>query len=209
VYKDFSSERGSILIPYERFRTLVGVNAPFTLSLLTGEGESRDSVRKKLEALPGARSVRIQDQESLRAQVFEAFDRTFSITTVLRIIVLLVCALGFAVTLSQLHWDRRAEWATLHTLGAPRHAFLLAMSFESAALLIPSVILGVPSGVLLALILVHVVNPLSFGWTLEFRITAGELLLPALALMVVSAVPLLWRIAQLRREVRGAKLADE
>lgn len=209
VYKDFSSERGSILMPFERFTSLVGMNAPFSLSLLVAEGETKESLRLKLESLPAAASVRIQDQESLRSQVFEAFDRTFSITAALRLIVLLVCALGFAVTLSQLHWDRRAEWATLHTLGVSRGTLALASAFESAALVLPSVVIGVPAGVLLALILVHVVNPLSFGWTLEFRLMPAELFLPALALVVVSAVPLVWRIVRLGQEVRGARLADE
>ncbi len=209
VYKEFSSERGNVLLAFEAFSNLFGARVPTNVSLLLNDELQYQDAEPQLYTLPGVERTHIRDQAALRAEIFETFDRTFAITGALRIIVLIVCALGFAVTLGQLHWDRRRDWRTLQVMGATQSTLVLAVLVEALALLFPSIVLGVPIGLLLASLLVHVINPLSFGWTLFFFVPWQALWVPIAALFVACLPPLLWHMAHLQRAARSARLSDD
>ena len=53
---------------------------------------------------------------------------------------------------------------------------------------VPALITGWIAGVGLALLLIYVINPLSFGWSINFRWHIAAFYIPALALLISIAL---------------------
>jgi putative ABC transport system permease protein len=210
VYKDFTSERGNVLLSYQMLRARGFLSTAESAAVYLNSAASREGVREALETL-GAKvqGLKLQDQSQLRGAVFEIFDRTFRITDVLKITVILVCALGFAVTLSQLAGERGREFRTVKTLGAPRSSLMLGVFIEGGILALPSMLLGMAGGILLSLLLVTVINPLSFGWTLGYVVSAETLALPVVAILAAYLLPLCWFVFQQAKLLARSDLSAE
>jgi putative ABC transport system permease protein len=78
---------------------------------------------------------------------------------------------------------RRKEFGLLSHLGVTRRQILAIVAGETAAWLAAGVLIGVTLGVAVSVVLVHVVNPQSFHWTMELSIPWSRLAALAAAVM--------------------------
>ena len=210
VYKDFSSEQGNILVDFSLLQKRSGRHGAESAAVYLTASASKEGVFSNLQALSlSDDGARVQDQGELRAAVFEIFDATFRVTDVLKITVILVCALGFAVTLAQLASERGREFRTIKMLGASERSLMGGVFFEGLLLALPSVLLGSFGGLLLALLLVCVINPLSFGWSLLFVVSPRTLALPIVALLGAYLIPLGWFVTRQVALISRASLSEE
>ena len=89
--------------------------------------------------------------------------------------------------------ERRREIALLRVLGASAARVARAVRLEAAALSSLGVVLGVAAGAAMGLVLVHVVNRQSFGWTIRTDVPwlflAGALALVLLATLAAASRP--------------------
>jgi putative ABC transport system permease protein len=137
------------------------------------------------------------------------FDRTFAITGVLRTLSVAVAFVGMLAALMALQLERTREIGVLRTLGlTPRQVWGLVTA-QTGIIGLLSGVWAVPSGLLLAAVLVFVINRRSFGWTMGLDPSPGILLqgvaLAVLAALLAGLYPA-WRMA--RGEPAGA-LRDE
>jgi putative ABC transport system permease protein len=122
VYTDFSSEQGYVIM--DRLLYLQHFADPLIDSIAVYLAQDADSalVRREIDqvfaAADGAPAVIVRANTDLRTFALEAFDRTFAITTILKVIAIVVSILGVASTLLAQVLDRRAEIMTLRTIGA-------------------------------------------------------------------------------------------
>jgi len=123
----------------------------------------------------------------LRKEILAIFDRTFVLTYVLEAIAVLVAVLGIINTLVTAVLERRREFATLRAIGASTRQVERLVLWEAAYLGLIGAVLGVAGGLLLALLLIHVINKQSFGWTIQMTVPGG-LILEAVALALTSAL---------------------
>ena len=123
----------------------------------------------------------------LRKEILDIFDRTFVLTYVLEAIAVLVAVLGIINTLVTAVLERRREFATLRAIGASVRQVERLVLWEAAYLGLIGAVLGVVGGLLLALLLIHVVNKQSFGWTIQMTVPGG-VILQAVALALASAL---------------------
>ena len=123
----------------------------------------------------------------LRKKILDIFDRTFVLTYVLEAIAVLVAVLGIINTLVTAVLERRREFATLRAIGASVRQVERLVLWEAAYLGLIGAVLGVVGGLLLALLLIHVVNKQSFGWTIQMTVPGG-VILQAVALALASAL---------------------
>ena len=123
----------------------------------------------------------------LRKEILDIFDRTFVLTYVLEAIAVLVAVLGIINTLVTAVLERRREFATLRAIGASARQVERLVLWEAAYLGLIGAVLGVVGGLLLALLLIHVVNKQSFGWTIQMTVPGG-VILQAVALALTSAL---------------------
>ena len=136
----------------------------------------------------------------LRKEILEIFDRSFVLTYVLEAIAVLVAVLGIVNTLVTAVLERRREFATLRAIGADTRQVERLVLWEAAYLGLIGAVLGVVGGLLLALLLIHVVNKQSFGWTIQLTVPAGVILqaigLALTAVVVAGYFPARWAARQ-------------
>ncbi len=136
----------------------------------------------------------------LRKEILEIFDRSFVLTYVLEAIAVLVAVLGIVNTLVTAVLERRREFATLRAIGASTRQVERLVLWEAAYLGLIGAVLGVVGGLLLALVLIHVINKQSFGWTIQMTVPGGVILqavgLALTAALVAGYWPARWAARQ-------------
>jgi putative ABC transport system permease protein len=77
---------------------------------------------------------------------------------------------GVAASLSAQVLARRKEFGLLAHLGLTRRQVIALVGAEAAAWLVAGALIGLALGLAMAVVLVHVVNPQSFHWTMPLSI---------------------------------------
>jgi putative ABC transport system permease protein len=113
------------------------------------------------------------------------FDRSFAVTYWLQAVAIGIGLFGIAASFSAQVLARRKEFGLLAHLGLTRRQILTVVAGEGAAWTAIGAVAGTVLGLAVSVVLVHVVNPQSFHWTMELRVPEGRLL--ALAAAVVAA----------------------
>ncbi len=123
----------------------------------------------------------------LRRNILRVFDETFSITTVLLLIALVVAALGIATTLTVLVLERSRQLNTIYAVGGSRRQIRRMIVWEASLMVAAGELGGLLCGAVLSLLLVFVVNRQSFGWTFIYQVDWASLLL-SLPLIFITAM---------------------
>lgn len=148
-------------------------------------------------AFGGDVELLIRSNRSTRESALEVFDRTFAITVALRLLATLVAFIGILSTLMSLQLERRREIGVLRSTGMTRRQ-LWHMAFVESGLIGTSAgLLAMPTGFVLAVILIYIINLRSFGWTLELRLQPQEFLVAfavALTASLLAGVYPAWRM---------------
>ena len=103
------------------------------------------------------------------------FDRTFKVTEVLRVLAGIVAFLGILSALLAIELERARELSVLRTLGFTPGGLGATLLTQTGLLGLAAGLAAVPIGTALALLLVHVINRRSFGWTMDFVLTPQAL----------------------------------
>lgn len=204
-FYDYSNDSGTITMDKAEFQKWFGESRPTHVALFLKPGYEPDAVRDELiNSLDGKGFVAIFTNAGLRAEVLRIFDATFAITWALEIIAILVAMAGVAATMLTMVLERREEIRLLRIAGADVGQVRRTIVLESGLLGLVSQVLGLIVGILLSLVLIHVINPQSFGWSIQFHtpwlFLIGSTLLTVAGTMLAGLYPA-WRAT------RGAGLA--
>ena len=179
IYRDYGNEQGALFVDRGLLNRLYppdpGTEAPVHgAALYLREGADRAMAVTRFEQAFGG-AANVIDNATLRSRALRVFDQTMAVTGLLRVFALLIAALGMALFLWTLVRERAPETALHRALGASRGQ--VARGFLGRALVIVglSLVLGGGAGALLTLVLVQVVNPGWFGWSLDLHWPAGTL----------------------------------
>jgi putative ABC transport system permease protein len=189
IYYDYSTDRGVVLMDRPVFTRYYGDLPPTSLSVYLKPGAAAEHVRDELlHRLGGRHRVFIHTNRTLRAEVLRVFDSTFAITYALEGIAIFVAILGVSGTLLTLILERRHELTTLRMIGAGRAQVRKMVVIEAGAIGLVSQALGAAAGIGLALILIYVVNVQSFGWTIQFDVSAPFLIQMSIVVALATAL---------------------
>jgi putative ABC transport system permease protein len=181
IYRDYGSDAGALMISrraYDRYFDDPWVTA---ISLYAAPGVSPDALVARARArLTADDAVLVRSNRALRETSLQVFDRTFEITSVLRLFAIVVAGFGVASALMAVALERGRELGTLRALGATPAQVAEMTILETGALGSLAGLLAVPLGALLAAMLVFVINRRSFGWTMPLALDARTLLLAPL-----------------------------
>jgi len=141
-------------------------------------------------------SVDIMNNQQLRQKILTIFDRSFSITYAIELIAILVSLIGVINTLLVLVFEKEREISTLRYLGMSWKQIRDNLILSAGITGISGIILGLMIGYMMSMIFIHVVNKISFGWEIEFRIpllyllfiTSGLFLTTLLASLIPSRI---------------------
>jgi putative ABC transport system permease protein len=188
VYRDYGSDRGVVAMSrqtYARHWDDPGVTG-VGLYLAAGADPAAVLGAVRARAGPGS-AVLAQSNRDLREASLAVFDRTFAITLALRALTTLVAFVGVLSALMALELERGREVAVLRAVGLTRGQVWGLVVAQTGLMGLLAGLLALPLGLTLALILIHVVNRRSFGWSLDVAIDPA-LLAQGLALAVAAAL---------------------
>ncbi len=188
IFYDYGSSAGIVVMhraTYDAGWTDRGVSA---LGLYATPGTDAGALADALRRLSaGGPEVLIRSNRALREASLEVFDRTFAITSVLRLLTTVVAFIGVLSALMALQLERVREIGVLRALGlTPRQVWGMVTA-QTGLMGMLAGLLAVPVGILLAVVLVFVINRRSFGWTMPIEV-APAVLLQGLALAVGAAL---------------------
>jgi putative ABC transport system permease protein len=189
VFSDYGNERGTITVDRAHFSRWFADDSVSRLAVLLEEGYPAETVRAELLTRFPALSVFTNGH--LRTEVMRIFRQTFAITYALELIGVVVAVAGLGMTLASVLLERKAELTTLRALGMGKKDIARATMAEGMLLALAGTLCGLVVSVALGWLLVFVINKQTFGWTLQFALPWGSMLVLAV-LVVGSAAVVSW-----------------
>ncbi len=144
-----------------------------------------EAVRDRLDV--GAQAEFLQPGE-IRRLSLDIFDRSFAVTYLLEVAAIVIGLIGIAATFSAQALARTKEFGMLRHLGVTRGQILGQFAIEGLLVTLLGIISGLAIGFAVALVLIHVVNPQSFHWTMELHVPAGLIAGLVAALLATAAL---------------------
>ena len=189
VWRDYVRQFGAITLEAREFERLTGDASVSDVALWLAPGADAGAVQQALRAtaqsMLGPQAVEFSSVAEIRANSLRIFDRSFAVTYWLQAVAIAIGLFGIAASFSAQVLARRKEFGLLAHLGFTRGQVLGVVAGEGAAWTAIGAIAGLGLGLAVAVVLVHVVNPQSFHWTMDLMLPWGRLL--ALCGAVVAA----------------------
>ncbi|MEQ1857393.1 MAG: ABC transporter permease [Longimicrobiales bacterium] len=188
VFFDYGSDQGAVIVSrslYDGFFDDPGVTS---LALFLAPGaDSEGVVQDLLTSVPPGLTVLARTNDVLRTSSLEVFDRTFQVTSVLRLLAFMVAFVGVLSALMALELEQERELAAMRAWGLEPNRLRRLVMTQTGLMGLVSGALAAPMGIALSALMIFVVNKRSFGWTLDMQV--GPLVLvQALALAVIAAL---------------------
>jgi len=139
-------------------------------------------------ALPGFERFELAEAGAIRAYSLRIFDRSFAITYLLEAVAVVIGLFGVAATFSAEALARRREFGVQRCLGMTRREIALQLAAEGALFATLGALIGGLLGLAISLVLIDVINPQSFNWTMPIDLPAGFLAMLAVALVLAASV---------------------
>ena len=188
IYYDYASSQGTVMMALSLYRALWSDEATTALALRLAPGSDPDQVARGLQdALAPVQSLIVQPNQALRDEALVVFDRTFAITGALQLLATLVAFIGVLSALLSLMLDKQRELGILRAVGLTGRQLWRLVSLETGLMGAVAGLLAMPTGLVLALILIYIINRRSFGWTLQLQLSP-EPFVQAMVVAVVAAL---------------------
>lgn len=211
VWRDYVRQTGAITLDNAAYQRLTGDTRISDLALWPAEGVDMAALQSRIRsaaqqasaAAPAASNgsgaanhsvdgnpplVEFVSAQSIRERSLQIFDRSFAVTYWLQAVAIGIGLFGVAASFSAQVLARRKEFGLLAHLGLTRRQILAVVAGEGAAWTGIGAIAGVLLGLAVSVVLVHVVNPQSFHWTMEMNIPAPRLWALCAAVVVSGTV---------------------
>ena len=198
VWRDYSRQFGTIAMEQADFQRLSGDTRVNDLAVwLEPEAEvgaieqSMRDLADRQAGTPGGEAGRLMEFGSareVRATSLKIFDRSFAVTYWLQAVAIGIGLFGVAASFSAQVLARRKEFGLLVHLGLTRAQVLRVVATEGMAWTTLGALAGMGLGLAVAVVLVHVVNPQSFHWTMELTLPGWRLLALGAAVVVAGTL---------------------
>jgi putative ABC transport system permease protein len=193
VWRDYARQTGAVIIDQRDYLRLTGDTRINDAQLWLAPGASAEDVQGRVRALvqreaglPGL--VEFASAAQVRAVSLRIFDRSFAVTYWLQAVAIAIGLFGVAASFSAQVLARRKEFGLLAHLGLTRGQILAVVAGEGAAWTFIGALAGLALGLGVAVVLVHVVNPQSFHWTMDLLLPWTRLLALCAAVVVAGTL---------------------
>ncbi|MBT2324494.1 ABC transporter permease [Variovorax paradoxus] len=208
VWRDYVRQFGAITMDARDFERLTGDRSVSDISLWLAPGAAEAPMQQAVRALAAREAgepIEIASVGQLRATSLRIFDRSFAVTYWLQAVAIGIGLFGIAASFSAQVLARRKEFGLLAHLGFTRTQVLAVVAGEGAAWTAIGALAGLVLGLAVSVVLVHVVNPQSFHWTMDLLLPWARL--AALCAAVVAAGTVTAWLAGRAAAARDAVLA--
>lgn len=188
IWRDYARSSGAVQMRLADYRAITGdLDINSTAIWLSKDGDMA-AVKAALRALPFGAALELSALSELRAMSLKIFDRSFAVTYLLEAIAIIIGLFGVAATFSAQTLARSKEFGMLRHIGVTRRQILAILALEGGALTGLGIATGAVLGWVISLVLVFVVNPQSFHWTMQMHLPLPLLGTVASALLLAAAL---------------------
>lgn len=203
IFYDYGSDRGLLVMPREHYASIWHDNQVTTLGIYLEQPATLDAVLSRVKNMTSrlAAPLAVRANQEILKHSLEIFDRTFTITQVLRLLVIAVAFVGILSAMMALQLERAKEHAILRATGLTPRQLLGQITLQTLLMGLMAALLAIPLGWLMAEILIHVINVRAFGWSMPSQLSPSILieaiLFALLAALIAGLYPSL-RMARTR-----------
>jgi putative ABC transport system permease protein len=190
VWRDYARQHGAVMLDAADFQRLTGDERANDLALWLAPGADVAALRERIRALAGGGEARLEFASvgEIRATSLRIFDRSFAVTYWLQAVAIAIGLFGIAASFSAQVLARKREFGLLAHLGLTRRQVLTVVAAEGAVWTAAGALLGLLLGLAVSVVLVKVVNPQSFHWTMDLALPWGRLALLCAAVVAAGTV---------------------
>ncbi|NBV98970.1 MAG: FtsX-like permease family protein [Proteobacteria bacterium] len=218
IFSDYSSDQGLLMMHQDLYRSLwedpnlssLGIFLKEStetelekpkknkIHLLTNQKSSPklDKIKTYIEAYKTEAAKEslsptffdIRSNKELLKESLEIFDRTFRVTSALKIIAVIVAAFGIFSALLSLIIEREKEFALLKALGMSKQDIQRSISLQAFTMGLLSSIFAIPLGIASAWVMIFVINHRSFGWDINFSLDFKSILFATLISVTAALI---------------------
>jgi len=194
VWRDYARQSGAVALDLADYERLTGDARASDLALWPQPGADGAALRQAFEALlppdaaDGAPRLELVSADAIRTRSLRIFDRSFAVTYWLQAVAIGIGLFGVAASFGGQVLARRKEFGLLAHLGLTRRQILAVVAGEGAAWTGVGAAAGLLLGLAVSVVLVHVVNPQSFHWTMDLRVPVARLLALCAAVVLAGTV---------------------
>ena len=196
VWRDYARQFGAIAMDEQDFVRLTGDRRVNDLALWLAPGAREDAVQAGIRQLaaqstgPGLNSelIELASAGQIRVRSLQIFDRSFAVTYWLQAVAIAIGLFGVAANFSAQVLARRKEFGLLAHLGLTRRQVLSVVAGEGAAWTVMGSLAGLALGLAVSVVLVHVVNPQSFHWSMDLQVPWLRLLVLCVAVVLAGTL---------------------
>lgn len=200
VWRDYVRQFGAIQMRASDYRRLSGDLQADSAGLWLAPGNTPADAIDAIRRLPFGSVLEFSQPGEIRAASLKIFDRSFAVTYLLEAVAVLIGLFGVATTFSAQTIARAREFGMLRHIGVTRRQVLGILAMEGVLLTAIGIAAGFALGFAISLILVYVVNPQSFHWSMQLHMPWGLLASVAAVLLGLAT---LTAVASGRHAVSG------
>lgn len=188
IWRDYARAAGAVIVRRSDYIAMTGDRDAGDAALWLAKGASAPQLQQDIRKLPFGDLLETSVPSDIRNLTLKIFDRSFAVTYLLEGIAIVIGLFGVAATFSAQTLARSREFGMLRHVGVTRGQILGILALEGAALTTLGILAGFALGWVISLVLVHVINPQSFHWTMQMHYPWPLLAAVALALLLSAAV---------------------
>jgi putative ABC transport system permease protein len=170
VWRDYGRQNGAVLIDYRIWAQASGDLGANDVWIWLASGASAAVVLDRLRSLaPPPPAFEARPPGDIRAMSLALFDRTFAITYALEIAAIVIGLIGISTGFGAHVASRSATYGMLRHVGLSQRAIGHMLAVEGGLVGAMGALLGLATGWLIGVVLVHVVNRQSFHWSMDLH----------------------------------------
>jgi putative ABC transport system permease protein len=171
VWRDYARQSGALLLSLDDYQRWSGDLRITELFVWLAPAIPVEVASAQLRALaPEAQDLELVATDALRSLSLKIFDRSFAVTVWLQAVALGIGLFGIAASQSAQVLARKREFGLLLHLGFTRAGILRLLAMEAALLCGVGALAGLALGLALSAVLIFVVNPQSFHWSMDLSL---------------------------------------
>jgi putative ABC transport system permease protein len=188
IWRDYVRQTGALQMRVADYRRLTGDVSATDMSITLRAGATAPQVIRTLKRLPFGDALELSQPGEIRARTLTTFDRAFAVTYLLEAVAMVIGLFGVGATFSIQALARANEFGMLRHVGVTTRQILAMIASEAGWLTLLGIAMGCALGFAISLILVYVVNPQSFHWSISLHVPWVEILVIGCVMLVSSCV---------------------
>ena len=176
---------------------------------VTPETNTDEAVVDLRDRFAATYQLTITANRGIKQSAITVFDRTFTITAALRLLATIVAFIGVLSAIMSLQLERTRELGTLRANGMTLRQLWGLTLLETGLMGTAAGLISIPTGLIMAIILIYVINLRSFGWSLQLQLNFEIFLVAMLVAIVASLLAGIYPSLRLNKMEIAAALREE